>query len=218
MFGKKLIGCAAGLAALYLTMFVGSLVSQEMRAGEDSFRKGKASMEEFECEKAIEHFSEAINANPEEPEYFLERAKCRTMLNANTAAPANSAVRKTPKMPATVALAVADLDAAIKIDPEYSPAYFVRAEVKSPYAAPGSPAVAETVKDYDKAIELESGKAEYKFAKARFLLDYAGDEKAGLAVYASMLAETPNDLKVIVARANYFMRAKKYDCLLYTSP
>ncbi|MDM7921245.1 MAG: hypothetical protein QUS14_03010, partial [Pyrinomonadaceae bacterium] len=34
---------------------------------------------------------------------------------------------------------------------------------------------------------------------------------AGLAVYASMLAESPNDLDVIFARANYFMRAKKYE-------
>ena len=217
MLGNKLIGCFAGLAALYLTMLAGTLISQQMRAGEESFRKGKASAKAFECEKAIEYFSEAINANPKEPEYFLERAKCRRPRNANIVSPqnaniaANSSSRKPTKLTAEAVLAVADLDAAIKLAPDYFEAYLARAEVKGSFINPGDPSISEVLKDYDKAIELDSGNPEHKHSKARFLLDTARDEKAGLAIYASMLAEKPNDPEVILERANYFMRAKKYE-------
>ena len=219
--GRRLIGCMIGLAALYLFLNVGEMISQALRVGEESFRKGMVSANEYDCANAIVHFNAAISANPRDPEYLTERAKCRSYTYyANSAANAANttvnaranAIAKGPRVvPEVTKLAIADLDAAIAIAPEFTRAYFERALLKGNFAFPGSRSNAEILKDYEKALEPDPENREYLLAKARFLLWDAGDEKSGLAVYDSMLKKNPSDWLVMDNRVSYFFQAKKYD-------
>ncbi|HMO81401.1 MAG TPA: hypothetical protein PKD24_11480 [Pyrinomonadaceae bacterium] len=80
---KYILPLTTGLAGLYMFFLANGSVSQTVRPGEESYKRGRAFANNFECAMAIKEFDRGINVNPNDPRYYLGRAKCRLDQLAN---------------------------------------------------------------------------------------------------------------------------------------
>lgn len=119
------------------------------QSAEEKFDVGFEYYDVGEYEKAIEAYSLAIIAEPDNAKYYYHRGVCLSMLSQNEKA-------------------IEDLTKAIKLDDTFAEAYFERA-----FSRYGLNQVEEAISDYDLSIELdpEYGPAYLNRGTVKFEID-----------------------------------------------
>jgi tetratricopeptide (TPR) repeat protein len=138
------------------------------------FRQGAASAGRGDVRHAIQDFTKAIDIDANEPEYFHQRAV---------------AYWQDKQMES----ASADLDHALKLDPNYLPALVTRAELRmAKRDLPG------TAADLDSADRIAPKQADIRYTMARLYIG-AALPAAAIAQYDLWIANHPDDSKMPTA-------------------
>jgi tetratricopeptide (TPR) repeat protein len=135
------------------------------------FRQGAASAGRGDVQHAIQDFTKAIENDANEPEYFHQRAVAYW--------------RDKQMEPAT-----ADLDQALKLDPNYLPALVTRAELRM--AKGDLPGIAA---DLNSADRIAPKQADIRYTMARLYIG-AALPAAAIAQYDLWIANHPEDSKM----------------------
>lgn len=204
---RKGIACLAGLAGLYAFFIAAGSLSQTARPGEDSYHRGRVLANQYDCAGAIKEFDRAVNANPNDPRYYVGRANCRMHQLANT----NPYGEDAEAASVVTAIIDGDLSAAIKADSKYALAYFERAKARQRLmfqAKNSNPASA--LSDFDKALELEPENLVFLLGRAHFLLIDVKNEKRGLEDMALLIKREPKQSGHLYVRGRYFIEAGRF--------
>ncbi len=204
---SRILGLVAVLGTLYAFFLTSGSFSQTARPGEDSYIRGRALANKYECARAIEEFDRAINANPNDPRYYLGRANCSLYGHGNMA---NSAEEVAERASSLNAVIDGDLSAAIKADSKYALAYFERAKARQIVFQHATADPALALSDFDKALEMEPENLDFLLGRAHFLLIDLKDEKRGLEDMALLIKREPMEPGHLYVRGRFFIEAGRF--------
>lgn len=198
--------CLAALAALFAFFIVAGSFSQTIRPGEDSYKKGMALANQYDCVRAIEEFDRAINASPKDARYFTARAKCRNASLANLANTTDDRVAGVK----ILAEMDADLSEAIKVNGNYAPAFLERGKLRGRFAAEVKRDPDSVVRDFDRAVELEPDNLEFLRERAHFLLIDLKNEKRGLEDMVLLIKREPKEPGHLFVKGRFFIETGRF--------
>jgi len=203
----RIIGLVAALGFLYAFFLSIGSFSQTAKRGEENYMRGRALANQYDCVGANREFDRAINANPNDPRYYVGRANCRIHVLADVNNTPEAAVQS-----ATVLNAVidGDLSAAIKADPKYAVAYFERAKARQRLIQSTNGDPVSAISDYDKALALEPENLEFLLERSHFFLIDLKDEKRGLEDMAVLIKRQPKEPGHYFVRGRFFSETERY--------
>lgn len=187
-----------------------SQTTRPAKRGEVHYRKGSSLAHNGRGPEALVEFNKAIDANPNDPRYFVARAECmETSIPSVLAKAAEGDERRQASN--VVSRIESDIDAALRLDPKYARAYFARASYRAGLDHLKLWESTLVLTDFDRAIELEPKNAEFHFGRGGYYLNRLKDETRGLADYATAIRLQPRNVEYLEARGHYYHTIGEYE-------